>query len=536
MASLCEGKNRTNAVLNLACKKSLTMNIIDEIYQDTEEYRDHLATVDKSGKRIWMYPRKPNGWFYKTRTWVGYLLLGVLFGMPFFKVNGEPFLLFNVIERKFIIFSIVFTPQDMHLFALAMVTFMLFIVLFTVVFGRLFCGWVCPQTIFMEMVFRKIEYWIDGDAGQQRKLSAAPWTGDKILKRTAKYLIFFAIAVLIANTFLSYIIGVDEVEKIITEPISLHTGGFIAMLIFSGIFFFVYSYLREQVCVTICPYGRLQGVLLVQDSIVVHYDYVRGEPRGKLGRQASVGSVQSVKQMENQAVGASIADADWKPAPADKLPTAELPAQKGDCIDCKLCVHVCPTGIDIRNGTQLECVNCTACMDACDSVMEKVHRPKGLIRYDSETGIKSSCQPNYKRKIFTTRVWAYTAVLAALIALQAFLFATRSEVEAVILRTPGQLYQKVEGGYTNLYNYEVVNKTAQDITNIEFRLSNPNGKLKLVGDAANTVPKQGMLKGVFFVEMPDNQLKGHKTKIEIEVWSNGIKVDDATTNFLGPIK
>lgn len=496
------------------------MNIIEELYQDTEEYRDHLSTVDKKGKRVWLYPRKPKGWFYNARTWASVLLLGLLFGMPFIKVNGEPFLLFNVIERKFILFSIVFTPQDLHLFALAMVTLMLFVVLFTVVFGRIFCGWICPQTIFMEMVFRKIEYWIDGDTSQQRKLAAAPWTGDKILKRVGKYAIFYAIAVLIANTFLSYVIGVDEVIKIVTEPISQHTGGFIAMLVFSGIFFFVFSYMREQVCVAVCPYGRLQGVLLVPDSIVVHYDHVRGEPRGKIGKSSAGDNGESVRVSESPAVSDS-----------------KLPVQKGDCIDCKLCVHVCPTGIDIRNGTQLECVNCTACIDACDSVMEKVNRPKGLIRYDSETGIQSSREPGYKRKIFTTRVWAYTAVLTALLVLQAFLFATRSEVETVVLRTPGQLYQKVDGGgYSNLYNYEVVNKTAQDITGIEFKLKNPNGKLKLVGEAANIAPKQGMLKGVFFVEMPADQLEGHKTKIEIEVWSNGKKVDDATTNFLGPIK
>lgn len=494
------------------------MNIIDELYQDTEEYRDSIATVDKSGKRIWIHPKKPNGWYYNARTWVSFALLAVLFGIPFIKVNGEPLLLFNILERKFILFSIVFTPQDLHLFALAMVTLMLFIVLFTVVFGRIFCGWVCPQTIFMEMVFRKIEYWIDGDAAQQRKLAAASWTGEKIGKRALKYVIFFAIAVVIANTFLSYVIGVDEVKKIITEPISLHTGGFIAMLIFSGIFFFVFTYMREQVCLVVCPYGRLQGVLLVQDSIVVHYDYVRGEPRGKISKQAVSGG--------SSAMGTT----------AVALPVVNQPTAKGDCVDCKLCVHVCPTGIDIRNGTQLECVNCTACIDACDSVMEKVDRPKGLIRYDSETGIKASRNPEYKRKIFTTRVWAYTGVLTALIALQIVLFANRSEVETVILRTPGQLYQKIDGGYNNLYNFEVINKTAQDISGIEFRIKNPGGKIKFVGEAGTVAPKQGLLKGVFFVEMSTESLESRKTEIEIEVLSNGKVVDHTKTNFLGPIK
>lgn len=482
------------------------MNIIDELYQDTEEYRDHLATVDKKGKRVWLYPKKPSGWFYKARTWLSFVLLGLLFGMPFIKVNGEPLMLFNVLERKFIIFSIVFTPQDLHLFALAMVTLMLFVVLFTVVFGRLFCGWICPQTIFMEMVFRKIEYWIDGDAGQQRRLSAAPWSSEKMIKRVSKYAIFYAISLLIANTFLMYIIGSDEVIKIATDPIGLHLGGFMALLVFSGVFFFVFSYMREQVCIAVCPYGRLQGVLLVPDSIVVHYDYVRGEPKGK------------IQKLPPTKVGANSQE------PAAKL---------GDCIDCKLCVHVCPTGIDIRNGTQLECVNCTACMDACDGVMEKVSRPKGLIRYDSETGIKEK-----RRKIFTTRVWAYTGVLVALIAVQAFLFATRSEVETVLLRTPGQLYQKVEDGYlSNLYNFEVINKTSLDFPSVEFRLAGaPGGRIRLVGDASTAVPKQGTLKGVMFIEMPENQLDSRKTKLEIEVWSNGKLLDKAKTNFLGPVK
>ncbi|MBI5916210.1 MAG: cytochrome c oxidase accessory protein CcoG [Bacteroidetes bacterium] len=490
------------------------MNEIDEIYQDAEEYRDHLATVDKKGKRVWLYPKKPSGWFYSARNLASVVMLALLFGMPFIKVNGEPLLLFNILERKFIIFSIVFTPQDLHLFALAMVTFMVFIVLFTVVFGRLFCGWVCPQTIFMEMVFRKIEYWIDGDASQQRKLAAAPWTSGKIIKRASKYAIFYTIALLIANTFLSYIIGVEAVEKIATDPIGQHLGGFMAMLIFAGIFFFVFAYMREQVCVVVCPYGRLQSVLLVPDSIVVHYDYVRGEPRGRI-------------QKMPLAVG-HLPLADQQPIANSQSPAAN----PGDCIDCKLCVQVCPTGIDIRNGTQLECVNCTACMDACDGVMEKVNRPKGLIRYDSDKGIREG-----KRKIFTARVWAYSAVLAVLIAVQVFLFATRSEVETVILRTPGQLFQRVDDTHlSNLYNYEVINKTGKDIDGIEFRLRPGDGRIKLVGEHATNVPKQGLLKGVFFVEMPENQLDGRKTKIFIEVWSKGKKVDEATTNFLGPVK
>lgn len=464
---------------------------------DNEEFRDSIATVDERGGRVWIYPKKPSGPYYRWRSYLSWLLLALLFGMPFIKVNGEPLLLFNVIERKFILFSIVFTPQDMHLFALAMLTLMVFIVLFTVVFGRLFCGWVCPQTIFMEMVFRKIEYWIEGDATQQLKLNKGPWDSRKILKKLAKHSLFFAIAVLIANTFLAYIIGMDQVREIISEPVNRHLVGFSAMIVFSAIFYWVFAYFREQVCVAVCPYGRLQGVLLVPQSIVVIYDWIRGEPRGKIRKK---------KQDEEQ-------------------------TKLGDCIDCHLCVKVCPTGIDIRNGTQLECVNCTACMDACDEVMEKIGRPTGLIRYDSYSNIESN-----EKKIFTSRVWAYSAVLLILILFQSFLFSTRSEVETLLLRTPGMLYQETEDNrISNLYNYQLINKTRDTIRDIEFRIANREATIKVVGQIPD-VPKMEMVKGALFIELDREKLASRKNTLRVEVYSGDEKIDQLKTNFLGPIK
>lgn len=474
------------------------MNDLEPI-KDTEAYRDSIATVDETGKRVWIYPKKPKGRFYNARTYVSWALLLFLFGMPFVKYNGEPLLLFNVLERKFILFGILFTPQDFHLFGLAMITFVVFIILFTVVFGRLFCGWVCPQTIFMEMVFRKIEYWIEGDASAQRRLNKAPWTTDKVLKKGGKQIIFFALAVLVANTFLAYIIGVDQVIKIATEPISMHTGGFVAMLLFSGAFFFVFSYMREQVCVAVCPYGRLQGVLLDKNSIVVSYDFVRGEPRGKIRKQKKTDPVEAIQQ------------------------------QLGDCVDCHLCVKVCPTGIDIRNGTQLECVNCTACMDACDEVMEKVGREKGLIRYDSYTGVSER-----RKKIFTPRAIAYSVLLFVLVAVNVALLSSRSDVEAVILRTPGMLYQKVDDTYiSNLYNYQIINKTNKSFP-IEFKLISEDGKIRPVGEIPNTVPEQ-MVEGAFFIDINKELLSGAKNRIVIEVYSDGKLLDKVKTNFMGPL-
>ena len=503
----------------------MTNEFLDNVIEDSEEYRDHIATVDQSGKRIWLYPKKPSGRFYTARTWVSFVFLVIFLLMPFIKIDGEQFLQFNILERRFVLFGLVFTPQDFHLFVLAMLTFIVFIILFTVVYGRLFCGWVCPQTVFMEMFFRKIEYWIEGDASEQRRLDKGPWNVEKIRKKTIKHIIFFAIAVVVSNYFLAYIIGMDSVLKIIREPVEQNLGGFVAMLIFSGVFYGVFARLREQVCTTICPYGRLQGVLLVHDSIVVAYDHVRGEPRGKLKKEKQPETPPRPVEYSNpvQQIRTSVGIA------AQVAPNQPATGKTGDCIDCKLCIAVCPTGIDIRNGTQLECTNCTACIDACDAIMDKVGRPRGLIRYDSMTGIESG-----RRKIFTTRVYAYTAVLLALLSLDVFLIARRGIIETIILRSPGQLYQeKDETHLTNLYTYVLINKTNKELP-VEMQMATPGGLIQIVGQAPSVIPKSSKIEGAFFVEMPVDLLKGRKTPVKIDILSNGKTIDEVETNFMGP--
>lgn len=503
----------------------MTNEFLNQVVEDSEEYRDHIATVDQKGKRIWLYPKQPSGRYYRWRTWVSVVFLIFFLVIPFIKVNGEQFLLFNILERKFVLFGLLFTPQDFHLFVLAMLTFIVFIILFTVVYGRLFCGWVCPQTVFMEMIFRKIEYWIEGDGNEQRKLDSGSWTPQKVRKKALKHAIFFAIAVVVSNYFLAYIIGMDKVLAIISQPIAQNMGGFVAMLVFSGVFYFVFARLREQVCTTICPYGRLQGVLLVKDSIVVAYDHVRGEPRGKLKKEKSAaeapGPVEYGNPVEQVLSAVKEATATVRhPVNAAKI---------GDCIDCKLCIAVCPTGIDIRNGTQLECTNCTACMDACDAVMTKINRPTGLIRYDSMTGIESS-----RRKIFTTRVYAYTAVLIALLALDVFLIARRGSIETIILRSPGQLYQQKDDTHlTNLYTYTLINKTAKDLP-VKLQAATAGAVIQIVGKEPVSIAKGEKIEGAFFIEMPADQLKGRKTPVKIEVISDGKKIDEVETNFMGP--
>jgi cytochrome c oxidase accessory protein FixG len=424
---------------------------------DKDHYRDSLSTVDKDGKRVWIYPRKPKGRFFNARKWVSYGLLILMFSGPFLKINGLPVLLLNFPDRKFILFGNIFWPQDFFIVVLAFLTLVVFIILFTVIYGRVFCGWVCPQTIFMEMVFRRIEYFIEGDFTKQKALSKAPWTMEKIGKRGAKHSVFLLISFLIANTFLAYIIGIEALKVIVTDGPMQHLGGLFSILIFTGVFYWIYASFREQVCTIVCPYGRLQGVMLDKKSMVVAYDYGRGEPRAKLRKNAV--------------------------------------RTEGDCIDCHQCVQVCPTGIDIRNGTQLECINCTACMDACDSIMDLIEKPRGLIRLDSEEGIAQG-----SRWKLTPRVIGYSLVLVLLTGVLVGLMVTRSNVEATVLRTPGMLYQKADDGrITNLYNISVINKTNEEIP-LTLRLLSPQGELMMAGGDM-VLPQQGIAEGVFVAKI-----------------------------------
>jgi cytochrome c oxidase accessory protein FixG len=453
-----------------------------------QTFRDSVGTIDQKGKRKYIFPKKPKGWFTDRRTFASIVYLIVFFTLPWIKMNGEPFIMINVLKRKFIIFGQIFGPQDFFIFALAMITFVVFIILFTSIFGRIFCGWACPQTIFMEMVFRKIEYWIDGDSNKQQQLKAMPWNAFKIRKRSIKIIVFYLISFIIANYFMAYLISMDEVLRYVHEGIGAHASTFIALLIFTSIFFFVYYWFREQVCIVVCPYGRLQGVLLDKNSIVVAYDYVRGEPRGKVSEEKT-----------------------------------------GDCIDCKACVRVCPTGIDIRNGTQLECINCTACIDACDEIMEAVDRPKQLIRYASENNIAKK----EKLKI-TTRIKGYSFLLLAIASALFIMLATRDAVDITILRTQGMIYQSLPNGYIgNLYSARMFNKTHKDIE-VSLSIPEEDGSIEVIGKKPQ-ITKESYTVITFLVKKKTNQIKKRKSDIEIEVRAEGKKLSTKKTTFIGPI-
>lgn len=472
-----------------------------KLSEEEAEFRTTLATMDRKGKRQWVFPKKPSGRFTKYRTYVAWVLLAILVLNPFVKLpNGNPVFMFNIPKGQFIIFGFPFFTSDFFLLAIGMIATIVFVLLFTVVYGRIFCGWICPQTIFMEHIFRRIEYAIEGDRAKQMRLAQQPWDEEKIRKRLLKWTIFALISFLIANIFLAYIIGSDALFDLVKQgPGGENMSTFIGLIVFTGLFYFIFAWFREQVCTLVCPYGRLQGVLIDKQTVIVAYDFRRGE--------AEVGRAKFKKGEDRKAAG------------------------KGDCIDCKQCVVVCPTGIDIRNGTQMECIGCTACIDACDEVMEKINLPKGLIRYASEDNIEKGT----KFRV-TGRMIAYTiAILAIMMSINVFLF-NRNDVEVKFLQMPGKNFKTEGDNITNLYQYTLYNKTNDDLK-VKFALkSHKDGTVKMIGGHSTVILKKADIKqGVVEIDIPKADITSYKERIVmIAVDEQGKELDDYTTSFAAP--
>lgn len=457
--------------------------------------------MEQNGTRKWIYPKKPQGKFTTYRTYVSWLLLTILFTIPFIRINQNPFLLLNIIKKEFYLFGLSFDIQDFYLITIGLLTSIILIILFTIIFGRFFCGWLCPQTVFMEMVFRKIEYLIDGDRNKQILKDKQKWNMKKILKRALKWSIFLIVSIIISNVLLSYVIGIDRLYELISEGPIEHWHGFLVVMLFSGLFFFIFSWFREQACVLVCPYGRLQGLLIDRKTISVSYDYIRGEGINKRS---------TLKNKEKR----------------------EL-KEKGDCIDCKQCVVVCPTGIDIRNGSQLECINCAACVDACDEIMKKIGLPQGLIRYTSEDQIIK--KEKFK---FTKRVYLYSLILMLLIFILSYLLSIRTEVEAKIFRQNGTNYIESRKTFINQYQYRIINKCNQD-KKLKFKMiNNPLGLIELnTKQETLFLKKKEIKKGFLTIKIPKNEINQTTIKIEIGLYDEKeTLMDRFKSRFEGPIQ
>ncbi len=406
-------------------------------------------------------------------------------------------LLINVIDRQFFIFGQPFFPQDFFILALGAITSIVFIILFTVVFGRIFCGWICPQTIFLEMIFRKIDYLIEGDRNKQMKLDRQEWNSEKIWKRSLKWSIFLIISLIITHWMFMYIVGYQEVFNMVKEGPFNNFTSFLVMIVFTAAFYFTFAWFREQVCTLVCPYGRLQGVLIDKQTINVYYDFKRGEKRSK-----------------------------WRKGEDRKA------QGKGDCIDCNQCVVVCPTGIDIRNGQQLECINCTACIDACDEVMVKVGLPTGLIRYATEDEIEKEVP--FK---FTGRMKAYSVVLLLMLGFLGFLLSNRGTMEAKFIKPAGSTYFVRDGQITNIYNYTFLNKSNKDQL-VTIKIMEPaHGTVTLSTADKILLKKDQITKGTVNISFPEKEIKLSKQKVKIGVYDQkGELLDTFETYFEGPFK
>jgi len=468
-----------------------TIGGADEAHQT---FRDALASVHQDGRRKWIYARQPSGRFYSARTLVAIALLAFLIGAPFVHVDGQPLILLNVLERRFVLFGLVFWPQDFALVVLLALTAIVTLALSTAAVGRVWCGWLCPQTVFLEMVFRRIEYLIDGSAEQQVRRDAAPWTAAAWLRAGLKHAIFFALSFGIANVFLAYIIGAGPLWTIVTDPPARHLGGLTAITIFSLLFYGVFARFREQACVLACPYGRVMSSLIDRRTITVTYDTRRGEPRGPVSRQTAPGA-----------------------------------ASPGDCVDCARCVTVCPTGIDIRNGIQLECVNCTACMDACDDVMTRLRRPRGLIRLTSHDAIE------HRRSTWLNRrVLAYAVVWLVLVTGVTTLVARRDDLDVLILRQAGTLHVMLpDGAVGNFYTVQVFNRT-HDAVPFTIAVVAPSASAVTPLGLASHVEPYALSEGRVLVAIPSARLAGPATAVRFVIRVPGEPDRFVDSSFLAP--
>lgn len=396
---------------------------------------DNVTTIRADGSRPFLFPADTHGRFTTWRRWSALALIAFYLALPWIQINGYPAVFLDIAERRFHLFGVTLAAQDVWLlfFLITGVGFSLFFI--TALLGRVWCGWACPQTVFLDHVYRRIERWIDGDATQRRLLAAAPLSFTKIVRRVLKHALYLAASAAITHLFLAYFVSIPEVWAMIRSAPTDHWGAFAFMMISTGLLYFNFAWFREQLCIVLCPYGRIQSALIDDDTLVIGYDAQRGEPRGKRAASARADAPK------------------WRAAPLTEGLPPPPSAAPGDCVDCLRCVHVCPTGIDIRQGLQLECIGCTACIDACDDVMTRLHRPRGLIRYDSQSAF--SGKPT---RWLRPRTFLYAVLLAIGAAVAISALSTVRPANLGVTRITGTPYIVDRDFVRNQFFVRLINK------------------------------------------------------------------------------
>ena len=452
--------------------------------------RDSVTTINQDGSRYFVHPADVRGFWTFLRRFSGFALIAVYILLPIVKVNGAPAVFLDIFHQRLHLFGLNFMFQDLWLlfFLITGLGFALFFV--TSLFGRLWCGWACPQTVFLDHVFRRVERLIDGDAASRRRLTDAPLAVGKILRRAIKHGLYIALCAGIAHLFLSYFVSLPELYRMAHLSPLENFGSFLFVMALTGVLYFNFAWFREQFCIIMCPYGRLGSALIDDNSIVVGYDSVRGEPRGKPGTVT------------------------------------------GDCIDCRRCVQVCPTGIDIRQGLQLECISCEACIDACDEIMRKIGRPKGLVRHDSLNALSGK-----KTRFLRPRLFIYLALMLA--GATAFAIATQKVKPVVVsaLRMQGAPYFKEGDHIRNNFLLRLANKRPQTHT-YTISVQSPVAALEVAGGNCQKVQLAGTaeVQEPLILTLPLADFPG-QFEVQIQILGESGKVEnERTVPFLGPFR
>lgn len=450
---------------------------------------DSVTTVNADGSHHVLHPSDVSGRFTLARRLFAFLLLIVYVALPWITINEAPAVFFDVAERKFHLFGLTLYPQDLWVlfFAITGMGFTLFFI--TALLGRLWCGWACPYTIFLEHIFRRIERLIDGDSTARRKLDAAPWTFPKIWRRVIKHGLFVFTAAILAHIFLSYFVSLERLYDFVQGNPFDHFAAFGTVVFLTGAFYFCFAHFREQFCIMVCPYGRLQSAMTDDDTIIIGYDEARGEPRGKASDPAAA-----------------------------------------DCIDCRRCVTVCPTGIDIRNGLQLECIGCAACIDACDDIMKKLERPTGLVRYDSLNGLTGK-----KKRILRPRMILY-AVLGCF-GLGALTVAAMNKAvpySVTSSRMAGPPFFIDETTIRNNYRLLLTNKRNQEATFVVTLESAPEGfELSGAGEEIKVPARSDLTRPAVILISKENYQGPQDIKLKITGQPDDVEII-TTIRFVGP--